>query len=117
MSNETPKEITFHFIKANDFRVIPATGVWGGVNPRGNITMTFFSERTSIPKKIVHELTTEGQLGDELGRDDIEGVVRDVHVSVVVDLAFAENFRVWLDDKIKALKNRIETQTSNEDSQ
>ena len=117
MANEIPKDITFHFIKASDFRVIPATGVWGGVNPNGNITMSFFSERTSVPKKIIHELTSEGRLGDEVVREDIEGVVRDVHVSVIIDLAFAESFKVWLDDKIDTLKNRGGTQSSDEDTQ
>lgn len=117
MEDKPSTEIKFHYIKANDFRVISATGVWGGTTPRGNISMSFFTERTPIPKTISHELTEEGKLGAETNRDLLEGVIRDVHINVMVDLPFASSLRDWLDDKIAELEKRAVTDDNEESAQ
>ena len=106
MPSDPTNKIKFHYIKADSFRVIPASGVWGGVNTRGSIDMTFFTERAPIPKVVSHEITSEGQLGMEVDRKTKEGLVRDVQVSVLIDLPFAKSFRDWLDDKINELESR-----------
>ncbi|MDE0646042.1 MAG: hypothetical protein OXH84_07405 [Gammaproteobacteria bacterium] len=105
MSSNTTKEIKFHYIKSSNFRVIPASGVWGGVNPRGLIDMTFFTERSPIPTVLTHSITSEGQLGEEIARETKDGLVRDVHVSIVIDLPFAKSFRDWLEQKIDEIEN------------
>lgn len=107
MADEIPKSVEIHYLKANDFRVIHADGVWGGVAPRGYITMSVFSERNPIPRKMIFDVTPDGQLGPETGRDSKEGIIREVEVDVVMDVPLAKSLIRWLQDKVNfAEKNR-----------
>lgn len=98
--------ITFHFIKSSQFRVIHADGAWGGLTPRGLIEMNFYSERSAIPREITHPVTDESTLGPEIAelRVTKQGIVREVDVGVIMDLAAAQALRKWLDDKIGTLE-------------
>lgn len=59
-------ELEFHFEKANSFRVIHVDGAFGGVSPGSRlIHMAVFSERTPLPKMVVH-LAENGVLGAEV---------------------------------------------------
>ena len=104
MSDQSSREISFHYIKSNDFRVVPASGVWGGITPNGTVSMSFYTERHPIPQSLLHEVSPDGVLGTEKGRASREGIIRDVHVSVLIDLPFAVNLRGWLDEKIVQLQ-------------
>ena len=96
--------VDFHYVKSGDFRVVHADGVWGGATFRGYITMSFFSERHPIPRKISREVNSGGTLGQEISRDSKEGVVRDVQVEVMMDLAMAKSMIPWLNEKIQILE-------------
>src|SRR5713226_7895194 len=101
--NDTAKtQIKFDFIKSNYFRTIHADGVWGGVNGHLDVAMAFYSERPAIPQQIVVSIEN-GKLGNELedkrvGRD---AVIRDVEISVTMNIEVARSFRQWLDERIK----------------
>ena len=103
--SNTPKpHINFHYIKANQFRVIHADGVHGGLHPRGNIQMSFFSERVPIPKRVSHEIDEDGKLGKEIvsERETRDGIVREVEVGVVMGVSEARSLVKWLQQKIRA---------------
>jgi hypothetical protein len=113
MSKESPPEsLEFHYVKSNGFRVVHADGVWGGPTPRGYITMSFFSERAPIPARISHELQTpepnspDRIIGPEIARDAKDGLVREVEVEVMVDLAMAKSLLGWLGEKVLLLEGR-----------
>jgi len=100
-----PDKIQFDFIKSNYFRTIHADGVWGGVNGHLEIVMAFFSERPAIPQQITVPIEN-GQLGNEIegkrvGRD---AVIRDVEISVSMNVEVAKSFRQWLDERIKTIE-------------
>jgi hypothetical protein len=104
LTDTSQKLIKFDFIKSNYFRTIHADGVWGGLNGHLDIAMAFYSERPAIPQQITVPIEN-GQLANELearrvGRD---AVIRDVEISVTMNVEAARNFRQWLDDKIKAI--------------
>src|SRR5438874_1780807 len=94
--------VRFDYIKSNLFRVIHADGVVGGLTPRLDIHMDFWSERFPIPQRVVHTLTDDGTLGEELKTERLtrEGIVREVEAGVVLDLEVAKAFREWLTDRI-----------------
>ena len=106
MSEEFPSSFEFHYLKSNSFRVVHCDGVWGGTTPRGYITMSFYSERAPIPRRIIHEFKPEGILGQETGRDSREGIIREVEVEVMMDLAVAKSLIPWLEEKIQALESQ-----------
>ena len=113
---ESPQEalskLPLHYIKGTHFRVVFASGVYGGITPRGLIQMNFFSERNPIPRKTVHKIET-GTLGAEIveEREIRDGFIREVEISALMDLPTAKSFRTWLDEKIAKLEEpAIETE-------
>ncbi|MDE0405468.1 MAG: hypothetical protein OXI53_09180 [Nitrospira sp.] len=97
----------FHFIKSNNFRVVFCDAVWGGVTPRGYITMSVCSERFPLPRKVTHLVQEHGALGEEDSskREAKRGVVREVEVAVVMDLGMARSLVDWLEGHIRSIEN------------
>ena len=106
---EIPTSIDFHYIKSHSFRVVHGDGVWGGATPRGYIAMSFFSERSPIPKKLTHDISPQGTLGEETDRKVKSGVVREVEVEVIVDLTTAKSMISWLETHISTIEGHNQT--------
>jgi hypothetical protein len=106
MAKDAPTSVQFHYTKSNHFRVVHGDGVWGGATPKGTIAITFFSERVPIPRVLKHSINPDGGLGEEMkeGRDSLEGVVREVEVTVVLDVSVAKSLIPWLYSHIQALE-------------
>lgn len=108
-SDERPEKVRFHYVKSNYFRTIHADGVFGGATPRGDIAASFFNERRPLPDQTAQKLSPEGQLGEEIMDERIErdGILRELEVNVVIDLAFAKTLVKWLNDKIAFVEKSI----------
>jgi len=104
---EIPKEVTFHYIKSNLFRVIHSDGAIGGISPRGLIYINFYSERHAIPQQVFHSIVDGKTLGDEIvdRRISRDGAIREIEVGAVMDLNGAISLRDWLNDHIRTLEN------------
>ena len=100
----TPWQI--HFIKSSHFRVIHASGVWYGGDNQHNLHLTFFNERTPIPRKMVVNLNEQGVVvGEDLTkRDSREGVIREMEVDIVFSIQSAVEFYRTLGENLKTLK-------------
>ncbi|MGV3719837.1 MAG: hypothetical protein ACO1SX_02915 [Actinomycetota bacterium] len=103
------RQIRVHNIKSNYFRVVHADGVWGGVTAHGFVQMAFWSERTAIPKELTYTFEPGSKELKESPEDRTgrEGWVREMEVSVLMDLPTAISFRGWLDEKIKTLGREL----------
>jgi hypothetical protein len=106
-----PSVLNFDYLKSNLYRVIHADGVVGGVTLKGALTMSFWNERSPIPKRVTHLVnvdpeTKHGTLGEELPEKRVvrDAIVREVDVSVVMDYRTAVFFREWLDAHIARMK-------------
>jgi hypothetical protein len=100
----TESQVRFDFIKSNYFRSVHADGIWGGITGHLDLAMAFYSERPAIPQQITVPIEN-GKLGNEIeskrvGRD---AVIRDVEVTVTMNVEVARSFRQWLDERIKAI--------------
>lgn len=114
MGERPPKEapakhttqLTLHFVKSSDFRVIHASGVWYGGDPQQNLRLTFYNERNPLPDKIVVNLSEQGFIvnEDESKREIKDGFVREMEVDVVLSLAAAVEFYKSFGENLKALK-------------
>ena len=109
MSNEEPV-IRYHFIKSNAFRSIHVDGVWGGIGPTKNIEMNIFSQRSPIPRQVVHQIDEENEngvvkQGEELRdlRVSRDGIVREIEASLIISPAVAAAIHGWLGEKLEAL--------------
>ena len=97
-----PRHVRFDYIKGQFFRVIHADGVVGGLTPRLDVHMDFWSERFPIPKQVVHALKEDGSLGEEVKaeRQTRDAIVREVEAGVVLDVETARALRDWLNERI-----------------
>lgn len=102
---ERPKQLTFHFIKSNAFRVLHIDGAFGGVGPTADsIHMAIFSHRQPIPVQVAYAINEDGKLGDEIDRVVREGLVREVEADLVMSVDTAATIRDWLDERIEQVK-------------
>lgn len=107
-SPTTAPQIRFNYIKSAQFRVIHADGAIGGVTPNGFIHMALFNERAAIPREIVKELKPDGTLGESIRDQTVsrQGLVREMDVDAIFDVATAERLSEWLSGMIKEVKAR-----------
>ena len=92
LSSPSPSEIAIHFIKGTQFRVVHANGAWFGSDPQGNIHLTFYSERSPIPAKVVVKLNDKGELTEEdtSKRVSKEGIIREMEIDIVMSIGAAQ---------------------------
>jgi hypothetical protein len=111
-----PQKIRFDYIKSAAFRVIHADGVVGGLSPRLDIQMNFWSERFPIPKQVVHAVQQDGTLGEEIQaeRSTREAIVREVDAGVVLDLEVAKALQEWLKTRITEAERILAERQENE---
>ncbi len=107
---KSPENLKFDYIKSEQFRVIHADGVLGGVTPRLKIFMSIWSERPPIPQRVVHSINADGTMGAEIADQRVirdSDVVREVEAGVVMDIGLARAVVLWLQDKIKTAEEIV----------
>ena len=105
MTENEPDRVKFHFVRSPFFRVVHSNGIWGGITPQLELSVTFYSQRFLPPQQVTHQLTPEGQLGTEIERDVTEGVQREFEVEVLMSMQEARNLQRWLGAKIDEWQN------------
>src|SRR5947209_17146994 len=101
--NPAPR-VRFDYIKSNLFRTAHADGVWAGTNGFSDVILSFFSERTPIPKRTVH-IVENNVLGEELPEERVvrPAIVREVEISISMSIEVARSMRDLLSRHIAAV--------------
>jgi hypothetical protein len=105
--SESPSEtISFDYIKGNFFRTARADGAWAGTNGFSDVVLNFYSERTPIPTQTVHRMGPGHTLGDEIveQRASRGGMVREVEVSISMNIDVAKSLKSLLEKHIMAIE-------------
>ena len=97
---EKPNKVTFRYVCPEDLRDLYVNGLYGGITPRGEIYIHFYSERHPIPKKATHKLSDQGMPEKEADLELGGDVMRMVQSSISIDVNTAVAFRDWLTEKI-----------------
>jgi hypothetical protein len=107
------KEIKFNYIKSNLFRMVRVDAIWAGITPNFDIHVNLCSERYPIPQQTLHKIEPDGSLGEEIieGRISRDGIVREVEVGAVMDIATAKSLIELLQDLVKQVE-KIEDEDS-----
>lgn len=98
------KRIKFLFQKAADYKILPANGAWGGVTTRGDFLLDFFVEHHIAPDYVMHEVTTEGGLGNEIERNpvitgDIISVTRELVGGISLSVEQAKSIANFIQER------------------
>ncbi len=79
------------FRKDRDYRVMPVSGVWGGISPHGMVFADLFFEKPDTPEKVSLD-----DAGKEVGRSPAGMfVVRDVVAGIAVRPEVARAIGEW----------------------
>lgn len=109
-------QITFEYKISPNYTNYTIAGAHGGLQPGGLITANIFSERTAIPKRIVHRLTDEGGLGEIIEEDKKEAIIRDVLFSLSMTPNTAKSLGKWLIEKAEEYERHFVKVTAKEES-
>lgn len=101
-----------NFQKSPQYRTIHCDGAFGGITPRGYISFTLYNERNVIPRLTSREVLGLPEGGSiELGPDEIEesleGIMRQLEATVVMDMNTAREFHTWFSDKLANLEQAM----------
>lgn len=101
-----PSKIRFHYKMDPAARLQTAHGVWGGINPQGEIEMNFYHESDALPAFSEQLIAPDGSLGHEIIPDNPEerDVNRYIHSRVLLNYHTARAVLDWLEDRVRSLE-------------
>ena len=110
--NKTPSTISFDYVKANNFRIVHVDGAFMAGAPHG-LTVSLYSERQPIPRRVVHKIGSNNQVGEEITEQRLvrDALIRDVEVSLALNLEVAKNIHDTLGKIIKQYEEAINAAT------
>lgn len=106
MDAKSPLRIRYEYEQGTDSKAQYAHGVWGGINPMGEIELNFYIESDKLPSYTESIIEADGQHGPEMAPEnaDVKSVVRHIHSRVIVNYHTARAMLDWLEEKIEAIE-------------
>lgn len=90
-------EVKVFFRKNEDYRIVPVSGVWGGVTPQGMVHCDFFIERAETPESVNIRIDESTGASQESRRQPAEPyVVRELLVGMMLPPHVARSIGQWL---------------------
>lgn len=87
------------FRKSNDYKMIPATGAWGGLSPNNEVIFDLFVEKHVYPESIDLEIENGRKVKE---KQEVENIfIREAQIGVVLRPDIAYSLGEWLIDKAK----------------
>ncbi|WP_148215776.1 hypothetical protein [Acaryochloris marina] len=118
---DSTKKINIDYIKSNFFRVFHVDGLGVQITPNLDIQIISWSERASIPKRVVFEINREDGESSFVKEEfeDRGSIVREVDASLTVTPEIAHQFIERLQEvleELKAISNKKDTEEASEDT-
>lgn len=107
MSERAPLRVRYEYESEPGIRLNYAHGVWGGINPQGEVEMSFYVESDKMPPYSECIVAADGTFGHEMAPFDEEQrvVTRHVHSRIVLNYHTARAMLEWLEDKVNILES------------
>lgn len=91
--------IKIKFRKSNDYKMIPATGAWGGLSPNNEVVFDLFVEKHVYPESIDLEIENGRKVKE---KQEVENIfIREAQIGVVLRPDIAYSLGEWLIGKAK----------------
>jgi hypothetical protein len=98
-------EIEAHFVKSPDFKTVPVSGAYGGLLGNGTLNLNLFFERGPIPQKVLLDVQDDGSIREK-HREGKDGLVREVSMGIIMDLATTKALHALLTQMIIQQENQ-----------
>ncbi|MEI6308875.1 MAG: hypothetical protein WCP58_04445 [bacterium] len=103
MESTTSKvsQVRFYYEESPEYRVISASGLWGGLTPEKMIFLNLFVETPRQPEIQTHEVTPDGKLGSITENPDLTLAEfrRLLEIGIVITPSVAKAIAAWLNEK------------------
>lgn len=98
--------ICYHYATEPDVKMRIAHGVWGGVNPHGEIEMCFYDEAALPPEQAEQQIGADGMPGEErpLQPNDSRQIGRSIHTRILLNYNTARAVLDWLESRLSELE-------------
>jgi hypothetical protein len=83
VSKKEPQTMEIIFSRAEGYRLVPATGAWGGVSPQGEIIVDLYVEQRQNPERMEVEVR-KGELIEEKRYPHPQPIIRESQVGIVL---------------------------------
>lgn len=100
-----PEKIRYHYQTDPGAHLQISHGVWGGVNPHGEIELCFYHE-SDIPPLVSEQLVSpDGSAGPERinQEDGCRHIARQIHTRILVNYNTARALLDWLEERLAEL--------------
>ena len=94
------KNIKIYFSKTKDYKIVSATGVWGGVSPGGDIFFDLFIDKRDNPEYLELKIDNHNKT-EEVGRGE-QKLVRESQIGITLRPDNALVIGKWLIEKAEA---------------
>jgi len=94
------KNIKIYFSKTKDYKIISATGAWGGVSPSGDIFFDLFIDKRDNPEYLELKVDSHNNT-EEVGRGE-QKLVRESQIGIILRPDNALVIGKWLIEKAEA---------------
>lgn len=105
-----PLRIRYEYEMDPKERLEFAHGVWGGINPQGEVELNFYTESDKLPPYSERIIAPDGSFGHEMAPFDenLKVIVRRIHTRLVLNYHTARAVLEWLEDKVDILEEEGE---------
>jgi hypothetical protein len=90
--------IMIYFSKTKDYKILFATGAWGGVSPSGDIAFDLFIDKNDNPEYLKYQVDTNKAKEVERGKQKF---IRESQIGVILKPDVAYTIGNWLVSKAK----------------
>ena len=99
MSQQYPSRIRYEYEQDPETRLQYTHGVWGGINPQGEIEISFYLESDKMPPYSERIIAPDGSFGHEIApyNDEERTITRHIHSRVVMNYHTARAMLEWLE--------------------
>ena len=103
--NNFSGKIRYEYQQDPGARIHYAHGVWGGINPQGEIEVNFYLESDTMPPYSERLVAPDGSFGHEIVPydEELRSVTRTIHSRVILNYHTARAVLEWLEDKLNML--------------
>lgn len=103
---KAPLRVRYEYEQEQRPQLKYAHGVWGGINPQGEVELNFYTESDKIPPYSESIIAADGTLGHEIcpGDENLKVIVRNIHSRLVLSPSTARAVLEWLEEKVEALE-------------
>ena len=102
------EKVPIKFTKSNEHKTYPATGAFGGTNPKGEIICHFHIDKNKFPESLHYIADSDKPLTEKSIGDEEKEIIREIQSTIVMRPDVALSIGKWLINKAETVMQGVE---------